>query len=192
MRVDGEVELRQPREMAHHFELAHFGQQRRLLPAQVLRDVGCDLVGRVALGRPLAEGAAARTRVFEDDLFGMLVHCHGVSRLQAARTAALRVSASASAYFSMSALRARLGGADQQRVAELGVIVSTGRSRRRCRGARAPPAPARPAGRAAIPPRGSAAARTRASRPFTRVSAATSSLVRAVRFVGDARKTFRP
>ena len=28
--------------------------------------------------RPLAEGAAARTRVFEDDLFGMLVHCHVV------------------------------------------------------------------------------------------------------------------
>ena len=40
VRVDGEVELREPGEVAHHFELAHFRQQRRLLAAQVLGYVG--------------------------------------------------------------------------------------------------------------------------------------------------------
>ena len=97
MRVDGEIELRQPREVAHHFELADFRQQRRLLAAQVLRDVGRDLVGRLRLGGPLAVRAALRARVFEDDLFGMFEHCHGSSLPQAARTAAFRVSVSASA-----------------------------------------------------------------------------------------------
>ena len=137
MRVDGEVELRQPREVAHRFELATLPAARRLLAAQVLRDVGGDLVRRVALRRPLAERAAAGARVFEDDLFGMFLHCHVRSLAQAARTAALRVSVSASAYASMSASRARFGGAHQQRIAELGIVVATGRSRRRCRGARA-------------------------------------------------------
>ena len=55
VRVDGEVELREPREVAHDFELAHFRQQRRLLAAQVLGNVGCDRVracaARSATGR---------------------------------------------------------------------------------------------------------------------------------------------
>src|SRR5690242_17536970 len=76
VRVDGKVELRELREVAHHFELADFRQHRRLLTAKVFWNVRGNLVRRVAFGRPLAESAATRTRVFEDDLFGVFLHCH--------------------------------------------------------------------------------------------------------------------
>ena len=97
VRVDGEVELRQLGEVAHHFELADFRQHRAASCGAGFPECRRRSRSACALRRPLAEGAAPGTRVFEDDLFGMFEHCHVSSLAQAARTAALRVSASASA-----------------------------------------------------------------------------------------------
>jgi len=77
VRVDGEVELRQPREMAHGVEFADLGQQRRLAAAQRLRHRGADPLGpRMSADRrrQLRGRDPARPGVFEDGLLVRLVH----------------------------------------------------------------------------------------------------------------------
>ena len=89
VRVDGEVELRQAREMTHRLQLRHLGQQRR-------RWRGAGPSGTSDLDRHLRVlrvGAAAGRGVLEDQLF-----MHGFHSWAQAAAAALRiVSASACA-----------------------------------------------------------------------------------------------
>ncbi len=91
VRVDAEVELREPRVMPDRLQLRHLGQRRRLPAPECLGHVG-------GLGcRILRRRAAPRAREFEDQRFG-LAHHHG-------HAAFGRPSArpSARAYDSMSA-----------------------------------------------------------------------------------------
>ena len=77
VRVDGEVELREPGEMAHGVELAHLGQQRRLAAAQRFRHCAADPLGRRASAdrrRYLRSRDPARPGVFKDGLLERLVH----------------------------------------------------------------------------------------------------------------------
>ena len=122
VRVDGEVELRQPGEVAHHFELAHLRQQRRLLAAQVFRNVGGDRVRRVALGRPLAEGAAAGREYSKMIFSGCLSIAMGSLFSGGAHGGLQGFSERIGVRLDVGG-GARFGGADQQRVAELRVVV---------------------------------------------------------------------
>ena len=88
VRVDGEVELRQAREVTHRLQLRHLGQQRRAGTAQCCRNRRLD--GHL---RVLRVGAAARRGVLEYQLF-----MHGFHSWAQAAAAELRiVSASACA-----------------------------------------------------------------------------------------------
>ena len=70
--------MRQPGEMPHRLELAHFRQQRPLRAPQLLRQVGGR--GRRQLLRPLIRGAAARMRILEDHLLvAFFMGSHGDS-----------------------------------------------------------------------------------------------------------------
>ena len=92
VRVDGEIELRQAREVAHRLQLRHFGQQRCRLAPQGGRNVDVDRRVRV-----LRVGAATRRGLFENQLL-----MHGrVLRQRPQRCAG--ISPSAGAYVSMSA-----------------------------------------------------------------------------------------
>ncbi len=74
MRVDGEIELRQPREVPDRLQLTHFRQQRTRRAAQGWRQIGR---GRNrCFVRPLIRRAATGTGILEYDLFSQL---HGFS-----------------------------------------------------------------------------------------------------------------
>ncbi len=85
VRVDGEVELRQPREVAHRLQLGDFRQQRACC---CRRSVSGHVGATAAASGYCAVGAAAGTRVLEDQWFA-----HGMflgSRLRPRRRSASR------------------------------------------------------------------------------------------------------
>jgi hypothetical protein len=95
VRVDGEVQLRQAREVTHRLELAHFRQLRGTRAALRRRQVGERRGARMV--RPLIARAATRLRVLEDDLvgYGHAKAPRGVWR-KAQRPQAARAACSAS------------------------------------------------------------------------------------------------
>ena len=64
VRVDGEIELREAREVTHRLQFGNLGQPRRRAPAQRLGQRGHRAAGRV-----LRRGAATRRGVLENQLF---------------------------------------------------------------------------------------------------------------------------
>ena len=73
MRIDGEIHLRQPREMAHHLQFGYLGQRGRHGAAQMLGNFG----GARDPRRVLRDGAASRLAQFEYQRFSRLQISHG-------------------------------------------------------------------------------------------------------------------
>src|SRR5688500_3933250 len=69
MRVDGEVQLRQPSEVTHGLELGHFRQSRTLATAKLLGHFGGSSRLRILPG-----GAAPGARMFEDQRLFDVAH----------------------------------------------------------------------------------------------------------------------
>ncbi len=80
MRVDGEVELRQAREMAHHLQFRHFGQCRCTGSAQVRRYIRRPPRSRIGGRRDLTRGAPARLAQLEYQRLAKVEFCHAGSR----------------------------------------------------------------------------------------------------------------